>query len=187
MRDSATKVSNPLIAIIAVANDGDVHDMSAKTEDYINVLFAFNHVLKYCVAYQSFNSHFINAYDSDNDSDKKSNDNNNNDNKDDRKLNYRKDRMSHQEIESELYQLLWTKEEIEQFGNIISILNVLNSNKESIWHIKLYKLVSLIPIVTKYLFQAKLLTIVSKFQHIRYSFCVRVHVFCNDAWQFFEW
>ena len=147
----AKPVSNPLIAIMAIAKDGDADDMSAKKQDYINLIFTFNHILKYCVVYKSIDKNNI-----ENSSDKKSDD----DNKDEKtnaddgkedvtqlspKLNYIQDRMKDKEIKSEVYQLLWTKKEIHEFGNdVYKIVGDKNNKHDGIfffilWNDEMYE------------------------------------------------
>ena len=139
---TAKDVSNPLIVLMAIAKNGDKDDIAAKQHDYINIMFAFNHLLGYSVVYNSVNN--------DNDNDKKDNDDlkqqeskkvDTDDNIDSNKIkfNYIKDRMKHQDIQSESYQLLWKKQDIDEFGkNMYDVISDENNKHDGVFFYLLF-------------------------------------------------
>ena len=131
----AKDVSNPLIVIMGIGKNDDEDDMNAKKQDYTNLMFAFNHLLGYSVGYNSINNDKKDNDDSKQQENKKDDDNNDKS----IKFNYIQDKMKHQDIQSESYQLLWKTDDIDTFSkNVYEILVDKNNKHDGVFFYLLF-------------------------------------------------
>ena len=124
---------------MAIAKNGDGDDMSAKKQDYINVVFTFNHILGFPIVYKSINNNNKNNNNKDNSDSKQQEEKNNDSSESSPKLNYRTNRIQFKDVKSEVYQLLWNKQEIDQFCNdVFKIANDKNNKHDGLYFFVLW-------------------------------------------------